>query len=172
MAAYISVPRDLTKVKSKVLFNLTKRQLICFSIAAAVGVPLYFLIRRNGNTSLAALAMVLIMLPMFFIAMYERDGQPLEVILRQVIQAAFVRPKVRPYKTDNYYDVLMRQYEAEKEVKRIVSKVKEKGKRLSASGNPDREREKGSQKRHQKSPEKRRDSQDRAAVHSVPAHVS
>lgn len=172
MAAYISVPRDLTKVKSKVLFNLTKRQLICFSIAAAVGVPLYFLIRRSGNTSLAALAMVLIMLPMFFIAMYERDGQPLEVILRQVIQAAFVRPKVRPYKTDNYYDALMRQYEAEKEVKRIVSKVEEKGKRLSASGKPDRERKKGSQKRHQKSPEKRRDSQDRAAVHSVPAHVS
>ena len=30
MAAYISVPRDLTRVKSKVLFGLTKRQLICF----------------------------------------------------------------------------------------------------------------------------------------------
>lgn len=29
-ASYISVPRDLTKVKSKVMFNLTKRQLICF----------------------------------------------------------------------------------------------------------------------------------------------
>ena len=29
MAAYISVPRDLTRVKSKILFNLTKRQLIC-----------------------------------------------------------------------------------------------------------------------------------------------
>ena len=26
-ASYISVPRDLTKVKSKVMFNLTKRQL-------------------------------------------------------------------------------------------------------------------------------------------------
>ena len=37
MAAYIPVPRDLTKVKSKILFNLTKRQLICFG-AAALGV--------------------------------------------------------------------------------------------------------------------------------------
>jgi hypothetical protein len=35
MAAYISVPRDLSKVKSKIFFNLTKRQLICFSIAAS-----------------------------------------------------------------------------------------------------------------------------------------
>lgn len=28
--AYVNVPKDLTKVKTKVLFNLTKRQLICF----------------------------------------------------------------------------------------------------------------------------------------------
>ena len=27
--AYVSVPKDLTKVKNKVAFNLTKRQLIC-----------------------------------------------------------------------------------------------------------------------------------------------
>ena len=43
-ASYISVPRDLTKVKSKVMFNLTKRQLICFSVAALIGVPSFFLI--------------------------------------------------------------------------------------------------------------------------------
>ncbi len=43
--AYINIPKDLTKVKSKVALNLTKRQLICFSIAAAFGVPVYFLSR-------------------------------------------------------------------------------------------------------------------------------
>lgn len=37
-ASYISVPRDLTKVKSKVMFNLTKRQLICFGMAVLIGV--------------------------------------------------------------------------------------------------------------------------------------
>ena len=37
--AFVSVPKDLTKVKNKIIFNLTKRQLICFGIAAAVGVP-------------------------------------------------------------------------------------------------------------------------------------
>ena len=42
MAAYISVPRDLANVKTKVAFNLTKRQLICFGAAALVGVPLFF----------------------------------------------------------------------------------------------------------------------------------
>ena len=28
--AYVNVPKDLSKVKSKVLMNLTKRQLVCF----------------------------------------------------------------------------------------------------------------------------------------------
>lgn len=30
MAFYVSVPRDLSRVKTKVFFNLTKRQIICF----------------------------------------------------------------------------------------------------------------------------------------------
>ena len=40
--AFVPVPTDLNRVKTKVMFNLTKRQLICFSIAAAVGVPIFF----------------------------------------------------------------------------------------------------------------------------------
>ena len=120
MAAYIPVPRDLTRVKSKVFFNLTKRQLICFSLAALIGVPFFFLVKRSGNVSLAAMCMIIVMLPLFFLAMYEKDGQPLEVIARHFIQTKFVRPKVRPYRTNNYYDVLMRQNQLEKEVKQIV----------------------------------------------------
>lgn len=79
MAAYIPVPRDLTRVKSKVFFNLTKRQLICFGAAALIGVPFFFLLKSSGNVSLAALGMIIVMLPLFFLAMYEKDGQPLEV---------------------------------------------------------------------------------------------
>lgn len=129
MAAYIPVPRDLTRVKSKVFFNLTKRQLICFGMAALIGVPFFFLLKSYGNVSLAALGMIIIMLPLFFLAMYEKDGQPLEVIARHFIQAKFVRPKIRPYKTDNYYEVLIRQYQLEKEVERIVFQKENKGKR-------------------------------------------
>ena len=129
MAAYIPVPRDLTRVKSKVFFNLTNRQLICFGTAALIGVPFFFLLKSAGNVSLAALGMIIIMLPLFFLAMYEKDGQPLEVIARHFIQAKFVRPKIRPYQTDNYYEVLIRQYQLEKEVERIVFQKENKGKR-------------------------------------------
>ena len=48
--AYVSVPKDLTKVKNKVAFNLTKRQLICIGIGAAVGIPSYFLCSSNSDT--------------------------------------------------------------------------------------------------------------------------
>jgi hypothetical protein len=41
--AYVTVPKDLTKIKSKVMFNLTKRQLLCFGAAVAIGLPLFFL---------------------------------------------------------------------------------------------------------------------------------
>ena len=127
MAAYIPVPRDLTRVKSKVFFNLTKRQLICFGAAALIGVPLFFLVKGTGNVSLAALSMIIVMLPLFFLAMYEKDGQPLEVIARHFIQAKFIRPKVRPYQTDNYYDALMRQHNLEKEVNAIVFQEEKAG---------------------------------------------
>lgn len=126
MAAYISVPRDLSRVKSKILFNLTKRQLLCFGAAALIGVPSFFLLKKAGNVSMAAICMIVIMLPLFFLGMYERDGQPLEVIAKQFIQAKFVRPKVRPYQTDNYYAILMRQEQAEKEVNTIVCKAEKR----------------------------------------------
>ncbi len=120
MAAYIPVPRDLTRVKSKVFFNLTKRQLICFGAATLIGVPVFFLIKTTGNVSLAAMTMIIVMLPLFMLAMYEKDGQPLEVVESHFIQAKFIRPRVRPYQTNNYYDVIIRQFELEKEVDEIV----------------------------------------------------
>ncbi len=142
-ASYIPVPRDLTKVKSKVMFNLTKRQLICFSIAAIVGVPTFFLLKTIGSISMAAMGMMVVMMPLFFLAMYEKNGQPLEVYLNQFIQANFVRPKYRPYETDNHYAAIMRHIEAQKEVERIVRISKERqGCGTGIAGASDKGREK------------------------------
>ena len=118
---YVPVPKDLTTVKSKVAFNLTKRQLICFSLAAGVGVPIYFLTRNIVGTSGACLLLIMGALPFFFLAMYEKNGQPLEKIIRNIVQVAFIRPKQRPYQTNNFYAVLKRQDSLDKEVYGIVS---------------------------------------------------
>ena len=127
-ASYISVPRDLTKVKSKVMFNLTKRQLICFGLAALIGVPSFFLLKTVTAVNTAVMGMMVIMMPFFFLAMYEKNGQPLEVILGHIITSVFTRPKKRPYQTDNYYAALMRDMAAQKEVEEIVRISKERKK--------------------------------------------
>ena len=124
--AYVPVPKDLSQVKTKVIFNLTKRQLICFAAALVVGLPLFFLLKGSVGTSLAAFAMILVMLPCFLFDMYEKHGQPLEVVLKHVIQSKFIRPKERPYKTENFYSLLEKQRNLEKEVSAIVKRTRHK----------------------------------------------
>ena len=136
--AYVTVPKDLSNVKTKVFLNLTKRQLVCFTPAVLLGVPLFFLLREPIGTSTATMCMIVVMLPFFLFAMYEKNGQPLEVIARQMIETKFIRPKERPYQTNNFYTALERQHRLEQEVRKIVQNRKYSGK-----GKTHRQREKG-----------------------------
>ena len=60
------------------------------------------------------------MMPFFLFAMYEKNGEPLEKVLRHIYDAKFKHPKQRPYKTNNFYTVLTRQAKLDKEVRAIV----------------------------------------------------
>ena len=80
---YVNVPNDLSKVKTKLAFNLLARSSI-------------------GNTG-AMFFMMAVALPAFLLAMYEKDGLPLEKVVRNIIRARFLRPGVRPYRTENIY---------------------------------------------------------------------
>ena len=105
---YVNVPNDLSKIKTKIAFNLTKRQLICFGMGAAIGVPTYLLTRQAiGNTG-ALFAMLAIMLPAFLLAMYEKDGLPFEKVIRNIIRVKFTRPGIR---TENIYAPFVRKEE-------------------------------------------------------------
>jgi hypothetical protein len=116
--AFVSVPKDLSRVKTKIALGLTKRQLICFGAAAAIGVPAYIFTRTAIGNSGAAFLMIALMLPLFFLAMYEKDGQPAEIILRNYIRTAIFWPTKRIYRTENLYDIL------EKEGKTFAEKSK------------------------------------------------
>lgn len=117
---YVQVPKDLTKVKTKVAMNLTKRQIICFALAGAVGVPVYFLSKSIVGNDIAMILLIIIALPFFLFAMYERDGQPLEKILINYIRWN-KSPKVRIYRTQNLYAVMSKN---DKEVSYIAKKQK------------------------------------------------
>ena len=108
---YVNVPNDLSKIKTKLAFNLTKRQLVCFGIAAAVGIPSYLLARSSiGNTG-AMFLMMAVALPAFLLAMYEKDGLPFEKVIRNIIRVKFTRPGIRPYRTENIYASFARKEE-------------------------------------------------------------
>lgn len=136
--AYVPVPKDLNAVKTKVMFNLTKRQILCFGGGALIGVPLFFLLKGHIGSSAAALCMMLVMLPFFLLAMYEKNGQPLEKVVRSIVQVCFLRPKQRPYRTNNFYDLLNRQDILDKEVYAIVHKQKPRKKAHTSRAKADR----------------------------------
>ncbi len=85
--AYVQVPKDLNAVKTKVLFNLTKRSL---SVSAAVrsSASRFSFCSRAAKMSAsgASICMVLVMLPFFLMAVYEKNGLPLEKIVRNIIR--------------------------------------------------------------------------------------
>lgn len=108
---FVPVPKDLNKVKTKVALNLTKRQLVCFGTAGAIGVPAYLFTRESLGSEGAMLLMIGLMLPLFFLAMYEKDGQPAEKILRNILRTR-LWPGRRPYVTNNLYEIIEKEGKA------------------------------------------------------------
>ena len=122
----MNVPNDLSKIKTKIAFNLTKRQLICFGIGAVVGIPSYLLSRSAiGNTG-ALFVMLGIMLPAFMMAMYEKDGFPAEKVVYFMIRQKILMPGIRPYKSENLHKQLEEREKLKKEVAYLERKARQK----------------------------------------------
>ena len=131
MAISVDVAKDPKAIKPKFIGFLTKRQVVCFSIAALCGIPFYLLVKNSVGTDIAVLLMIVVMLPFFFVAMYEKEGMPAEKYMMQVITMKFLRPGIRRYKAESLYEQLMIKQEIEKEVEALErkrNKAKEKKK--------------------------------------------
>ena len=130
---FVPVPKDLARVKTKVAFNLTKRQLICFGSGGLAGIPAYLFTRGSIGNEPAALLMIGLMLPFFLFGIYEKDGQPLEKVLGHFIRAQFLSPKVRPYQTNNLYSALERREPSPKEASKFEKQAAGKAGQKTAS---------------------------------------
>ena len=129
MAITVDVPRNLSAIKTKVAFNLTKRQLICFSAAGAVGIPLYLFTKPHIGTEAAAMIMMAVTLPLFFLAMFERDGFPAEKYLGLVMRQKFLAPGIRRYKSEGIYRKMEDIEKMKKEASGLEHKRRMHGKR-------------------------------------------
>ena len=125
--AYVTITKDLTEVKDKVAFGLTKRQIVCFSLGGIAGVGTYFLTRHSLGNDFALLLLIALAAPFMLFGLYEKNGQPLEKILINMIRVRFLVPAARPYRTQNRFAALERQAYFDEEVKQLVSNIEKTG---------------------------------------------
>lgn len=118
--AYVPIPKDLNKVQTKIAFNLTKRQLIGFSLAGLIGLPVYLGMKQQLPTDAAVLVMLAVTLPVFFVTLYEKDGLPFEKYFKYVYLHKFYQPAKR----------------IGKEEIRLERQKKTSGKKVKAKRNP------------------------------------
>jgi hypothetical protein len=93
--AYVPIPKDLKKVKTKVAFNLTKRQLIGFTLAGLVGIPVYLFTRKFVPNDIAVIFLIVSTLPIFFVTLFEKDGLTFEKYFKYIYLHKFYQPQKR-----------------------------------------------------------------------------
>lgn len=93
--AYVPIPKDLSRVKTKVAFNLTRRQIIGFTLAGLVGFPVYLTVRKFVPNDVAVIVMIVATLPIFFITMFEKDGLKFEQYFKYIYLHKFYQPTKR-----------------------------------------------------------------------------
>ena len=126
MAIQVDVPKDLSGIKQKIVFNLTARQLLSFALGGIVGIPFYLLTKSILGPDISALGMVAVMLPFFFLALYEKDGFPAEKLLYFWIRRTFLLSGLRLYKANNIFHQLEEIEAIGKEITYLEEKAKGK----------------------------------------------
>ncbi|MBG9522354.1 MULTISPECIES: PrgI family protein [Bacillus] len=92
----VSIPKELKHIKSKLFFGLTKRQLIGFSITLAVGLPVFFILKKV-SVDVALFGLFLTASPVLFATIFTKDGMPAETWLKLYVEYTFLNPRKRTF---------------------------------------------------------------------------
>ncbi|KAA9237652.1 MULTISPECIES: PrgI family protein [Aerococcus] len=128
--AFVPVPKDLTKVQTKLVFNLTGRQLVCFSGALLVGAPTYWFTRNALGDTFSMVLMMIVASPFIFFAFFKRDGLSGEKYLKQMYEFKYKKPLIRVYKNTNYYRLIEDIYRQEDIFEKNYKPKKRKRKKI------------------------------------------
>lgn len=93
--SFVQIPKDIDKIKTKVAFGLTLRQLIGFLVAGVLGIPAYLLVRKFAAMDVAVLALIIADIPVFFVTFFEKDGMTCEEYCKYIYLHKFYQPKIR-----------------------------------------------------------------------------
>ena len=129
MAISVSVPKDLSKIKTKLALNLTKRQIICFGAGIVCEVPVFFLTKPVFGVEGGALLCMFSASPFFLLGMYEKNGVPAEKLLFYAIRHDYLREQQRPKDTLTRFEKEERKEKVRKEIRALEEKAAKKRKR-------------------------------------------
>lgn len=128
---YVSVTKDLSAVKPKVVGNLTGRQIVFFVLGTVLGFTTYHASARLLGKEVAGFVMVIAVMPCFLFALYQKNGQPMEKLLKNYIETRLIRNKPRPYITENIYSDLLKNMECRTQIERLLESSNTVGKEWS-----------------------------------------
>ncbi len=126
MAISVKVSKDLSKIKTKVALNLTKRQLICFGIGIAISIPVFFLSKKAFGMEGGVFTCMCTAFPFFLFGMYEKNGVPAEKLLFYAIMHDFLRVQVRPKDESNRFEREEKEALIRKEILELENKAAKK----------------------------------------------
>ncbi|NUC20497.1 PrgI family protein (plasmid) [Bacillus mycoides] len=93
----VSIPKELKTIKTKLFFGLTKRQLIGFSIALAISLPVFFLL-KSYSVDIALYGLFFTACPAIFATIFTKDGMPAETWVKLYLEYKYLNPQKRYFK--------------------------------------------------------------------------
>lgn len=97
----IKVPKEVRAYKEKIIGPFTLRQIVSGLITFPIIIPLFMYLLPRVGQQVASYISMAIGGPLLLIGFYEKNGQPFEKYLIQIILFYFVLPQKRKYLIQN-----------------------------------------------------------------------
>lgn len=105
MAIEVKIPKEITEYKEKIIFGLSIRQLVCFSIAIVLSISAYLLCTKiiGLSTEIAGYIVIFLSMPLLAMGFVRPNGMNFEKYAVLMLRYKFGH-KVRKYKTELLID--------------------------------------------------------------------
>lgn len=117
---FVKIPKDLSLIKQKFIFGLTKRQALCFGIGLVVGFIAFYVFNSLLGLQAGCFALGIAAAPAIFCGLYKKNGLHFEQAVKLMIEF-FRKPRERTYQSENTFDMISRQIEYSR-LKKILNK--------------------------------------------------
>ncbi|MFT9076328.1 PrgI family protein [Ethanoligenens sp.] len=131
---FVTIYKDISKIETKLIKNLTGRQIAFFGAGGVIGFTAFWYSHATIGYNAAIYLMFAIVLPFGALALYKnkKTGRTLEKKIAILLRAKCIRPQIRTYHSENIYDSLQKQIHKEREARHLarIQRAASKGTQL------------------------------------------